>query len=171
MLMGLLYWKSTTVEDHRGMFTKIISEQNSEQIGDFPVKDFFSTKSHKSVVRGMHLQVGKFASNRIIFVKEGTIEDVVIDLRIKTNESMKFEKSVKILGPKEEFDCVYVPANIAHGYATLQNATILYLSNKRHSIESDQGFNPLSFSHNWQIKNPILSDRDNKLPFFRDFVL
>lgn len=171
MVTGIFYWKASKIIDNRGSFTKVLTSEALIKIGNFKVEDYFITKSAATVIRGMHLQVDEYGSNRIIFVNEGKVEDVLIDLRDLEDKNSPQRKNARHLGPEEEFDCVFVPAGVAHGFATIREAEIIYLSDKTYSAQHDKGFNPLSFSHIWEIANPILSERDGHLPSLKDFVL
>jgi dTDP-4-dehydrorhamnose 3,5-epimerase len=171
MITGIFYWKASKVIDNRGSFMKVLTSEALIKIGGFKVQDYFITKSAANVIRGMHLQVADYKNNRIIFVNRGKVEDVLIDLRDLEDKTSPPRKNVMYLGPEEELDCAFVPAGVAHGFATIKEAEIIYLSDKTYSAEHDRGFNPLSFSHIWEIANPILSERDEDLPSLKDFVL
>lgn len=171
MVTKIFYWKASGVTDNRGSFMKVLTLEVRTKIGEFRVQDYFLTQSLQTVIRGMHLQVGEYMNNRIIFVNKGKVEDVLIDLRDWQDKTSQPRKNVMYLGPEEEFDCVFVPAGVAHGFATIKEAEIIYLSDKIYSAEHDKGFNPLSFSHTWEIANPILSERDEHLPSVKNFVL
>ena len=163
---GVVYWKTSTQRDNRGEFKKIINMPQLQIIPKFEIKDYFVSNSEINVVRGMHLQVGEFASNRIIYVQKGKILDVLVDLKA-TENSPNFASEV--LGPLESFDALYVPAGVAHGYEALDESSVIYLSDKAYSPLHDKGFNYKSFDFNWHSNNPILSERDLNLPSFSEF--
>ena len=166
--MDVVYWKSKKSFDSRGIFSKIANEDSViANIGfSFQIKDMFLTSSRINVIRGMHLQTNNFASNRIIHVISGEINDVLVDLRLSKTLNQFSEK----LGPDSNFDTVFVPAGIAHGYESLSDSKIIYLSDAPYSKTYDIGFNPLSFNYKWFTKNPIISDRDRDLPSFKVFL-
>jgi dTDP-4-dehydrorhamnose 3,5-epimerase-like enzyme len=114
----------------------------------------------------MHLQVNEFASNRIIYVQEGRILDVLVDMKIYSKNPTIISE---YLGPDEEYDAIYVPSGIAHGYEVMKQASVMYLADKEHSPFHDQGFRYNSIDFNWHTKTPILSQRDLELPDFIDF--
>lgn len=166
--MEVVYWKSKKSFDSRGIFSKIANENSviADSHFSFEIKDMFLTTSRANVIRGMHLQTSNFASNRIIHVTSGEIDDVLVDLRLNDKINQFTEK----LGPDLNFDTVFVPAGIAHGYESLKDSEIIYLSDAPYSKTHDIGFNPLSFDYKWFTKSPIISDRDRDLPSFEDFV-
>lgn len=171
MIEDVFYWKTLKTQDNRGVFTKIFTAEILPKIKNFNVQDYFLTNSKKAVIRGMHLQVNEHANNRVIFVNHGKVEDVLIDVRNWNDKAALPHKNSMYLGPEEEFDCVFVPAGVAHGFATIKDAEVVYLSDKNYSIAHDRGFNPLSFSHTWDVDRPVLSKRDENLPNLKDFRL
>jgi dTDP-4-dehydrorhamnose 3,5-epimerase len=162
-LEGVFYWESTKQSDIRGIFHKILPPKISDNLGNFNLKDAFISHSKRKVVRGMHLQVDEFAGGRIIHLVNGEINDVLVDLR---SESITKGKVIsKMLSPKG-LDTLFVPANVAHGFEALTDASILYLSERIYESSKDTGFNPITFDYEWQTKNPIISERDLNLPNF-----
>jgi dTDP-4-dehydrorhamnose 3,5-epimerase-like enzyme len=165
---GVIYWKTLKQIDVRGEFKKIMADA---QLGAFPafhVHDFFLSNSQVNVIRGMHLQVNAFSSNRIIYVQEGKILDVLVDLKTQPKKPTIFSE---YLGPEEEYDAIYVPSGIAHGYEVIKQTSVVYLADKEYSPFHDKGFRYNSIDFNWHTKKPILSERDLKLPEFKDFQL
>lgn len=163
---GVVYWKTSTEIDNRGEFKKIINKTQLQIFPNFQTCDYFVSNSDINVIRGMHLQVGEFASNRIIYVLKGRILDVLVDLNHPTgNPSFTSE----ILGPLESFDALYVPSGIAHGYEVLEKSSVIYIADKPYSSHHDKGFSYNSFNFEWQNQSPILSQRDLSLPRFSEF--
>lgn len=165
---GVRYWKSSKHIDQRGDFSKIFSYSLVKNVSKFEVLDCFISNSNKNVIRGMHLQIGEFASNRIIHVLKGKILDVLVDLRHLDASPLV---TSRYLGPEEDFDAFFVPAGIAHGYEVLENSTVIYLSDKEYSKSHDKGINYNSINFNWLCNNPIVSDRDLNLPDFANFKI
>ena len=162
-----IVWKSRLLFDHRGSFEKIL-DTNFSEIKEFTVRDIFITQSVPGVIRGMHLQVGSYSNNRIIHVCNGKVLDILIDLRPDSKQYLQISSFT--LGFPAENNSIFVPSGIAHGFLTIQEATVLYLSDKPHHEAFDKGFHPLTFGHDWQIVDPIMSDRDKALPSFYDFI-
>ena len=163
---GVVYWKTLKQIDARGEFKKVIDDSQRQALPVFHVRDFFLSNSQVNVIRGMHLQVNEFVSNRIIYVQEGRILDVLIDV----NSQTKKPKIVsEYLGPDEEYDAIYVPSGVAHGYEVIKQTSVMYLADKEYSPSHDKGFRYDSIDFNWQTKTPIMSKRDLSLPDFIDF--
>jgi len=173
MISGVKKTSQKIFCDNRGSFVKTF---NSEQYKDFgleEVQEYFFSKSKKNVWRGMHLQVGEFASNRLIFCVNGTVSDFLLDLR-KSSQTflnvMSFElKSDRIA------EGVFVPAGVAHGFLALSDLTeVHYISDRVYNQECDTGVNPNSIPEISRLLDEKvfeISDRDLRLPMLQEFLL
>ena len=66
---------------------------------------------------------------------------------------------------------LFVPKGFAHGYLVLKKNTIVqYKCTDYYNPKSEFGirWNDPDININWDVTNPILSEKDNKLPFIRD---
>lgn len=145
--------------DNRGLFVKLFA---TNLFGDFEIAEVYFSKTKKGFIRGMHYQSGKFANNRIIYCSNGTIHDILIDLRKKSNTFLNVY-SVK-LNANQNF-AIFIPKGVAHGFQALTtNATVIYLSDKKYSEKYDKGVFPLSEEFSWPIKINGISKRDKTLP-------
>lgn len=160
---GVYYWKSINLDDDRGVFSKIVPSDVNEILGRFLLCDAFITESHPGVVRGMHLQIDSAAGTRLIHVIEGSINDVLMDLRIESASYREVSSQSLTSGG---INTVLIPGGVAHGFEALTNAKLLYLSDKQYEPDKDTGFNPLSIGYEWATQNPIISKRDLNLPSF-----
>jgi dTDP-4-dehydrorhamnose 3,5-epimerase len=158
-LKQISFFKNEKKFDTRGFFLKIL---DSEAIENFTIRDIFLSESKKGTIRGMHLQTGRCATDRIIVVLEGAILDVAVDLR--AGEEFGKETFLKI-DAKKNPGMLFVPKGYAHGFQVLsKKAKVLYITNSKHCKKHDAGFNPRSITKAWPVEKIIMSDRDNKLP-------
>ena len=155
------FWSATNIQDSRGSFSKVLPKETLTSIGDFHLKDMFITDSQEGVIRGMHLQTGASSGTRLVHVLEGTIIDVLLDLRPESKNYGGVQARELTAGG---IDTLVIPGGVAHGFETLSRARLLYAADKSHDPENDTGFNPLSINHVWLSKNPIISKRDLGLP-------
>ena len=66
---------------------------------------------------------------------------------------------------------LFIPKGVAHGFSALTDgAVMLYKTNTVHEPEADYGIRWDSFGFNWEIKEPIMSTRDQQHVEFADFV-
>jgi dTDP-4-dehydrorhamnose 3,5-epimerase len=165
-IIDVKYFTNKIIGDSRGFFIKYF---NSSEVGipEFKVKEFFTSFSQKGVLRGMHLQTGYSASDRFISVLNGSIFDVIIDLR---KESPTFLNIQYLEMSKDKVNSVFVPKGVAHGFQSLIDAQVSYLSSELHIPELDKGIDALSIDIEWPLKNPIRSNRDCTFPTLSDWV-
>lgn len=165
---GLLVIDGLHFSDNRGELLKPFSESfkkgRSYSINTV-FKEVWFTKSHKNVIRAMHLQTGLLACEKLVSVVNGEILDVILDVRTKSKTYGKY-LSFKLNDTSSK--SLYIPKGCAHGYKVLKNNTItMYMSTEIHDPKNDTGIKWDSFGFNWDIKNPIISERDHKLPEFK----
>ena len=132
-----------------------------------PICEVYVSVSNKDVVRGMHFQTPPYEHNKIVFVQEGFIKDVVLDLR-KTSPT--YGKCFSIELNENSNIALFIPKGLAHGFASLENnSRILYIQDSVYSYECDCGVLYDSFNFDWGIGNPILSDRDKGFEKFLEY--
>lgn len=167
-IKGLFVIEAMYFEDLRGALIKPFNFDQYNKLGvNLDFKETWFTKSKKDVIRAMHLQVGEMACEKLVSVINGSVLDVVLDLRISSETYGKyFEIELNDKEPK----ALYIPEGCAHGYKVLENNTItLYNATKVHSAQHDLGIKWDSFGYDWKILNPILSDKDQSLMEFKDY--
>lgn len=146
--------------DNRGSFVKFFSQFA------FDTKEIFYTNSKKNTIRGMHFQSPPFAQNKIVHVVKGEIMDVLLDLRVDSNTYGKYTT----YNLKEGGDSLYVPKGFAHGFTSkIENTIVLYLVDSEYSKDHDVGIKYNSFGYDWEVKDAIISDRDQDHQNFEDY--
>jgi len=155
--------KLKTYSDNRGVFYE---SHNSNLISnlDFNISQENTCISKKNVLRGIHYQTEPYQQAKLLNVVNGKILDICISLLPET-----YGKVYRFLISSNDNVLLYIPENYAHGYSILEDNTIVsYKTNKLYNQNSEQGIHPLSKKLNidWLIKNPIISDKDLKLPQF-----
>ena len=79
---GVFLLKLPHSNDERGLFCKIYNFEYLKDIGHpFLCQESFFTISMSNVVRGMHFQIPPYEQYKIASVVNGSIIDVVLDLR------------------------------------------------------------------------------------------
>ena len=151
--------------DKRGFFKEIFNEKFLKtKIGiNFKVKQINISNSKKGVIRGLHFQKPK-PQAKIIYVLSGKIYDVVVDLRGKSNNNLKY-KSFYLSASDNKI--LYVPKGYAHGFLSLaENTTVCYFVNEFWSKKDEKviSWNDKSINIDWpNIKNleVLTSKKDN----------
>lgn len=157
--------RSPIFEDNRGYFKELIIEKDINERFPFKVMSF----SKKNVLRGMHLQ-SKNSQGKYISVLKGSILDVVIDLRKK---SKTFLKIFSVILSEKNAKSIFIPEGFAHGFCTLSKENYIVYSctkyrSKNHEITIK--WNDPKIKNIWPIKKPILSQKDKKGIFLKEFL-
>ncbi len=163
-LEGVYIIENLNFCDHRGSFTKTYL---SEFIDDFKIKESYYSVNNKDVIRGMHFQLPPHDHEKLVYVPKGSIVDVVLDLRAKSNTYKHFiEIELNSLNKRS----VFIPKGLAHGFKSLEDNTItVYNVSTQYNPLSDSGVNFNSFGYNWKINNPTISERDKNLTLLKNF--
>ena len=149
--------------DERGFFMESYRNSIFKENGidtNF-IQDMLS-HSKKDILRGLHFQKNPKAQAKIVTVVRGKIFDVVVDIR---KNSPTYGKWISEILSDDNHKLLYIPEGFAHGYCILSdNADILYKVNEEYSPENESGiiWNDPKINISWPIKNPIISDKDNK---------
>ena len=126
------------------------------------------SKSTYGVLRGLHYQKNPKAQGKLVRCIKGKILDVAVDIR---KGSPTFGKWVSAILSEENKHMLYVPVGFAHGFAVLsEEAEVLYKTTDEYSPEHDRGilWNDPEIGIDWQVENPIISEKDKNLPLLKD---
>ena len=156
------------VKDSRGIFSRIYCAKEFKNIlkNEISQINFVKTK-RKGTIRGFHYQQGKFAEDKILFVLQGSIYDVYVNIDKKSENFLKIYKK-KISAKNNEI--LFIPRGHANAYQVLEDDTkIFYMSTNYYNPRKEAQFNPLSpyFKIKWPIKKIFLSIKDKKSKFFQ----
>jgi dTDP-4-dehydrorhamnose 3,5-epimerase len=155
-ISGLKLIKTKIYEDKRG-FLKEVFKQKIIKNENF-IFDIMS-RSKKNTLRGLHIQLKKKQA-KLITVTEGSIYDVVVDLRPK---SKTFGKHVGLkISYKDDFS-FFIPAGFAHGFVCLSKACTVYYRTTNYrdaKTEKTLAWNDKNINIKWPIKKPLLSKKD-----------
>jgi dTDP-4-dehydrorhamnose 3,5-epimerase len=153
-------------EDSRGFFleTYKLSDFNAGGINARFVQDNRS-RSKKNVLRGLHYQTAPFCQAKLVTCLSGSILDVAVDLR---RSSEYFGQWIATELSEADHTMLYIPEGFAHGFVTLSDfADVLYKVTADYSRECERGiiWNDPQIAIDWPLAEPILSIKDQSLPF------
>lgn len=151
--------------DNRGFFYEEFKESEFFENGitEKFIQDNIS-HSTKNVIRGLHFQKNPKSQAKLVSVIKGEIFDVAVDIR---KNSPSYGKWVGEILSEENHRSLYIPEGFAHGFGVLSEyADLKYKVNNEFSPDNDRGiiWNDSTINIQWLIKNPILSEKDSKLP-------
>lgn len=155
--------------DARGFFWETWSAKRYAEAGiRVPfVQDNVSYSRH-GVLRGMHFQ-NPSPQAKLVTVLRGTIFDVVADIRLG---SPTFGQWMGVELKGETGRQLFIPVGLAHGFCvTGDEALFSYKCSDYYAPAQEQGiaWNDPDIGIVWPVKNPILSDKDCRYVFLRDF--
>ena len=165
---GVLVVTPKVFGDERGFFLETYNKEEFQQAGIEPefVQDNHS-KSTQGVVRGLHYQK-KFPQGKLIWVIQGEVLDVIVDIR---RGSPTFARWTSILISAENKKQVWIPGGLAHGFAVLsETAEFCYKVTEYYHPEDEAGirWNDPQLNIDWQVQNPLLSEKDSGLPLLAE---
>ena len=166
---GCFLLQPSVLHDARGRFAKPIVASQLQAHGlctDF-VEQYHST-SVPGVVRGMHFQLPPHPHAKLVYCAAGAVNDVLLDLR---KQSHTYGRSIALRLTAESGHALYLAAGIAHGFVALTApALMIYNVTSEYAPSHDAGVRWDSFGFDWGVTDPVLSERDQSLPAFDDFV-
>jgi dTDP-4-dehydrorhamnose 3,5-epimerase len=164
----LFILKSSVFNDSRGEFIKTFNEEFLKKNNlNIEIKECYYSISKKNVIRGMHFQKPPFDHIKLVYVTNGSILDVVLDIR---KNSSTFGKYFSINLKANDGQILIVPKGLAHGFKSLENNTIVhYMQTSCYKREYDDGVRYDSFGFNWNCENPIVSERDKTFKKFSEY--
>lgn len=168
-LSGILVIEPKIYKDHRGSFLESFNNNRYSDIGinkEF-VQDNLSY-SYKNVLRGLHFQ-NPAAQAKLVFVIKGKVFDVIVDIRKNSPTFGCWEGFLLSEINKRQ---VYIPEGFAHGFIALSDeayfyykCTEYYSPQNEHSIR----WNDPDIGVDWNVDNPIISDKDVSSSLLKDF--
>jgi len=161
--------EAKSFQDERGFFLESFKESSfiANGINTRFVQDNFS-HSIKGTLRGLHYQKNPKAQAKLVTALRGEVFDVAVDVR---KDSSTYGKWVSEILSDQNHKLLYIPEGFAHGYCVLSDeADIFYKVNQEYSPEQDSGFiwNDPEINIKWPIDQPIISEKDQKLPLFKN---
>jgi dTDP-4-dehydrorhamnose 3,5-epimerase len=168
-ISGVVLIEPKVFRDERGFFMETYKMQDfiTADIKANFVQDNHS-RSTKGILRGLHYQNPPFAQAKLVRVVKGEIFDVAVDIR---RGSPTWAKWVGVILSEENKNILYVPAGLAHGFCVLSElAEVIYKTTNVFSAEAEAGiiWNDKELNIEWPVKEPILSEKDQKLPSLKN---
>lgn len=168
---GVVIIEPDVFGDNRGFFMESWNKKKMEEAGlyyDF-VQDNHSKSTVKGTLRGIHFQKGNKAQAKLVRCVKGVVLDVAVDLR---KNSPTFKQWVGVELSAENKKQLLIPRGFGHGFITLtDDVEFLYKADNYYAPEADAGirWNDPDIGVDWGVENPILSEKDKKNPFLKDY--
>jgi dTDP-4-dehydrorhamnose 3,5-epimerase len=169
-IAGVLMIEPKVFGDSRGFFLESFHADRYAEYGiesNF-VQDNYS-RSTKGVLRGLHFQKN-YPQGKLVSVTSGVVFDVAVDIR---QDSSTFGQWVGITLSADDHKQFYIPPGLAHGFCVLSDtADFQYKCTDYYHPEDEASirWNDPDIGIEWNISEPILSEKDAKAPFLKDYA-
>jgi len=155
-IQGVRMIEAKSFSDTRGTFTRInlVSElKNSlDSVG-------ISSNPTRGTIRGLHFQIEPFAEEKLVSCVQGSIFDVIVDIR-KNSPTYGKWASVELSATNNLQ--LFIPKGIAHGFQTLlANSIVHYGLGAPYSPEFSYAIDPFGdLDVTWPLDVSLISERD-----------
>ena len=169
-ITGLKTFTPRVFEDDRGyLFESYNAPFFNENIEDVPFLQDNQSSSKKNVLRGLHFQAPPFDQGKLVRVIKGAVLDVAVDIR---KNSPTYGQHVSVELTEQNQKVFWIPAGFAHGFLALEEDTIFsYKCTNVYDAKSEGSvrWNDPELDIDWGVTNPLVSDKDEIAPLFKDF--
>jgi dTDP-4-dehydrorhamnose 3,5-epimerase len=158
------------IEDERGFFARSWSRDIFATHGLNPnvAQCNISFNKTKGTLRGMHYQAPPYEETKLVRCTQGSIYDVVVDLR---SDSPTFKKHDGATLSADNRLMLYVPEGCAHGFITLENdVEIFYQISEFYTPSAQRGvrYDDPAFEIEWPEAVAVINPRDKNYPDFTE---
>ncbi len=173
-IKGVWVIEPKVFSDARGYFMESYKKELFEKhIGKTTFIQDNESRSTHGVLRGLHYQIGEHSQAKLVRALQGTVLDVVVDLR---KSSPTFGQHIAIELSDENKKQLFVPRGFAHGFLVLSETAIF-------SYKVDNTYSPAheasllwsdpKLGIDWRIKNEelILSEKDKSGKILDEAIL
>lgn len=167
-LPGVLIIEPKAFGDARGFFLETFQSERYAKAGiTLPFVQDNHSRSQRGVLRGLHLQRNR-PQGKLVSVSRGSVFDVAVDI---DPQSATFGQYVGIELSDDNHLQLWIPPGYAHGFCVLSEvADFQYKCTDFYYPEDEAGiiWNDPDVNIAWPLDNPLLSEKDQKLPRLRD---
>lgn len=170
---GLVVYEPRVFHDDRGYFFESYNDRAFKEAGfSRPWVQDNQARSSYGVIRGLHFQHEPHAQTKLIRALEGSILDVVVDIR---RGSPTYGKVFAIELSAANKRQLLVPRGFAHGYSVLsETAEILYKCDNFYNKAAEGGirYDDPSLNIDWRVPmaTAVISPKDVELPTLAELV-
>ena len=164
-------------EDNRGVFLENWNKNTFNKI--IGLNNFLQDNlsiSKKNVLRGMHFQLNPFAQSKLISTIQGSIFDVLIDLR---KSSITYKQWAGIYLNSQNKNILWIPKGFAHGFLSLEDNTIVNYKVDNYwnkNYERSIAWNDKTIKIKWPLREsiqelPKISKKDSQAQSFKEIEM
>jgi len=150
------------LSDPRGYFERVFCKEEFQAIGF--TKDIVQINHtltrHKGSIRGLHFQYPPYAETKIVRCLQGTVFDVVVDLRAQSPTFLQWYGDIL---SADNGKMLLIPEGCAHGFQTLEDEVeLFYLHTEFYHADHEGGlrFDDPRLHIAWKLTPTDISERD-----------
>lgn len=167
-ILGCYLIEQKVFPDKRGFFREWFRTSEIADIDpNFAIEQANFSHSKVGVIRGIHYSVLEKGQAKIVTCTNGSVVDVLVDLRIGSPTYLSVEK----IDLREDLGrSVFIASGVGHGFQVLSPyGSMMYVTSSVYSPEHEKGISPLDLELklDWPISDQskcILSDADKGAP-------
>ena len=167
-LPGVLIIEPKAFGDARGFFLETFQSERYAKAGiTLPFVQDNHSRSQRGVLRGLHLQSNR-PQGKLVSVSRGSVFDVAVGI---DPQSATFGQYVGVELSDDNHLQLWIPPGYAHGFCVLSEvADFQYKCTDFYYPEDEAGiiWNDPDVNIAWPLDNPLLSEKDQKLPRLRE---
>lgn len=169
---GLFVIEPRVFGDERGAFFESFNKEKFDEVTgtNFDFVQDNQSLSQKGVLRGLHFQKPPFDQGKLVRVIRGSVLDVAVDIR---KDSPTFGKHHTVLLSGKNNKQFWIPPGFAHGFLALEDDTIFAYKCTNYYAPKSEGcimWNDSILNIDWNVENPIVSEKDQEGEDFSTFV-
>lgn len=168
-LLGVYSLIPDIYKDKRGYFFESFTPKEFwREVGHFNVVQENESRSKCRVLRGLHYQLPPYNQAKLVRVTKGIVLDVIVDIR--TDSPTYAEHMTFLLADYDNIQ-LFIPRGFAHGFVAItKNVRFQYKVDNPYAPEHDSGliYDDPDLGIDWEVQNPIVSDKDKRLPRIKD---
>jgi len=170
-IKGVFIIEPKVFGDERGYFFESFNARdfNAEVGSEFTFVQDNQSKSGANVLRGLHFQKPPYDQGKLVRVTQGSVKDVIVDIR--TDSETYGEHIIEVLDTKNH-RMLWIPPGMAHGFVSLEAETIFTYKCTGYYHPESEGcilWSDADLNINWDVTNPIISDKDKIGEVFSKF--
>lgn len=169
-LSGLKLIELNLLGDSRGFFVERFNVEKMTKLGfELKIAQINHSRSAPGVIRGIHFQHTP-PQGKLVGCTQGRIFDVAVDVRAN---SPTFGKWYGVELSDVNGRLLWIPPGFAHGFSVLgdSSADVMYFVDAVYNPQGEAGirFDDAEIGIDWQVKNPVISQRDQAAQSLADY--
>lgn len=165
-LHGVEWIEADEHSDERGTFRSMAAPQSELPSGEL----CFSENPRVGTLRGLHCQRPPHGQRKAVFCVQGSVFDVVVDLRKGSPTEGCWSGRTLTSGFG---GCLLIPEGVAHGFLTLEPDSVVgYLTEGVFRAEAGLivRWNDPRFEIDWPSEPRLISNKDQNAPDWDQFL-